>query len=165
MRCVVCIDRRRSRWWTGDCCCWLHDWSLLEFKWRDIPRSGCWVAVQIKDKPSTPVELQAVKLLATYLSNPSSREVAAQTAAQWLEEAAAGDKLALRVFRPVVCVASSSQTMAAAVHCGTSVQCASCCCGAGAWAWRDAECWLAVPTLVSLWQTERLILSGLWRRL
>ena len=50
----------------------------------------CW-ALQIKEKPGTPVELQAVKLLATYLSNPSSKDVAASTAAHWLEDSGAGE--------------------------------------------------------------------------
>jgi coatomer protein complex subunit epsilon len=41
---------------------------------------------EIKDAASTPMDLQAVKLLATYVSNPDSREVAVLTASQWLTE-------------------------------------------------------------------------------
>ncbi len=44
---------------------------------------------EIKDGARVPVELQAVKLLATYLSSPSSREVAVLTASQWLEDGGA----------------------------------------------------------------------------
>lgn len=45
---------------------------------------------EIKDSGSTPMDLQAVKLLATYLSNPDSREVAVLTASQWLTEPETG---------------------------------------------------------------------------
>ena len=45
---------------------------------------------EIKDSRTTPVDLQAVKLLAIYLSNPDARETAVVTAHQLLEDTGSG---------------------------------------------------------------------------
>ena len=45
---------------------------------------------EIKDSRTTPVDLVAVKLLATYLSNPSARETAVVAAHQLLEDSTSG---------------------------------------------------------------------------
>ncbi len=46
---------------------------------------------EIKDTKATPVDLVAVKLLATYLSNPDAKETAVVAAHQLLEDSASGE--------------------------------------------------------------------------
>lgn len=57
---------------------------------------------EISDSPNTPVGLLAIKLLATFLDNPSTKEIAILQVKEWLNDSTASNSKTLRIIAAIL---------------------------------------------------------------
>ena len=77
----------------------------------------------IPDAPNTPISLQAVKLLATYLAKPDSRETVLATLGEWLSDPAAAGNTTLQLIAAIVYLYEDQVSEAIkVVHHGTTME-------------------------------------------
>uniref|UniRef100_A0A7S2F9R0 Coatomer subunit epsilon n=1 Tax=Florenciella parvula TaxID=236787 RepID=A0A7S2F9R0_9STRA len=78
--------------------------EVKEFVYRSYIAMGQHSIVldEIKDAPGTPVSLQAVKLLARYLSDPSSKELVLMTLGEWLADPGSAGNSSLQLIAAVI---------------------------------------------------------------
>lgn len=60
------------------------------------------VLSEISDSPSVPIGKRAIKLLATYLENPSNREIIQLQLTEWLNDATASQNKTLQLVAATV---------------------------------------------------------------
>ena len=96
-----------------------------EFVYRSYIAMGQYHVVlsEVSDAPSTPVSLQAVKLLATYLSKPDAREMVLMTLNEWLADAQAANNTTLQLIAAIVYLYEDNVADAIkVVHHGTTME-------------------------------------------
>eukprot|EP01041_Mallomonas_annulata_P005927 gene5927-11959_t len=57
---------------------------------------------EIKDSPNTPVALRAIKLLASFLSDPSTKEIALMQMQEWMTDSAAASNTTLQLVSAIL---------------------------------------------------------------